>query len=293
MDRINELIERLASVYPFNISQVRRVVNLASVFLTDYDELEDYCENLLKTEGNNKINKPMKQIKITEATKIISELSDKMTVTEEDGMRITIYEPKKEEKTVLEVGKWYTNCNFPIGTHTALYVGDGKGVGFNRKKGWIGEMPVLSPNIWNPANMKEVKKLLISEAEKRGFIIGARISRLRDAYISKTCRIDCGKLHIENDGLYVDAVVIFDFKTGKWAEIIPEKKPLYTNTFGTEFFKGDICFYVRKETLEIIQDSTDSSEEIMGDTNHVSEVMTRKECYKWISDNFDWLDGLQ
>lgn len=81
---------------------------------------------------------------------------------------------------------------------------------------------------WRPADMQEVKKLLIKEAEKRGFKEGVNFT----TPVTKLKR----KVHSNpfinhtQEGLCVDAGIfgtdtsIFDFKTGKWAEIV--EKPL-------------------------------------------------------------------
>jgi hypothetical protein len=73
----------------------------------------------------------------------------------------------------------------------------------------------------------------------------------------------------------------------KQEEIIEEKKPLYTNSYGTEFFEGDRYYYVGKKTLMIHSDTGNS---VNPKPNALtSEIMTEKECHQWIVDNWDEL----
>lgn len=185
----------------------------------------------------------------------------------EQGIATAIYE---EEKPALEVGEW-RHC--PTSGEDALIL-DEKGyhVGIRNGK-WINRDENVTINIrssaWKLSDMQEVKKLLIKEAEKRGF-----------DYITY-CIID--SRFIGTDG--PDRLdVLFSFKTGKWAEIV-EKKPLYINQYGTEFFEGDEYYFVLKETYEIDYSECLESETtgLQGD-KYSSEIMTRRECHLWIAD---------
>jgi hypothetical protein len=231
----------------------------------------------------------MKEIKITEATKIISQVDCNVTMTERDGVRITIFEPKK---AILRVGEWYVN-----GTNIILYLGKSNisdkyiyGVGwccdFSESiflddetdrcvNSWDGDG-------WDLANMKEVEKLLIKEAEKRGFK-GYTYGIYND--------------NGETGFYYIDAETsiwrtLLDFQTGKWAEIIEEKKPLYTNSYGTEFFEGSMCSVVNKHSLQVtnILSLMDVHNYEYAGNDEESEIMTLKQCYEWILDNWDKLN---
>lgn len=209
-----------------------------------------------------------------------------------------IYRLVEEKKLAFKVGKWYTNCNFPKGTHTALYVGNRKGVGFNIRNGWIGEMPVYSPEIWSPANMEEVKKLLIKEAEKRGFKKGAVCNCAemgdRETLLSSSYEVTDECLRVLCNEEREEYVVLFDFETGKWAEI--KNEPLYTNSYGTSFYKGDKGYDVEKDSNMTIRcdnftvDIMVDMDIVLSETESHSEIMTKRECHRYIDENWDELN---
>jgi len=117
------------------------------------------------------------------------------------------------------------------------------------------------------SNMKEVEKLLIGEYENKG-----------------------GKKDVSLFGIHLrdlDGNIIFNGNTGLWSEIIEEKKPIYTNSYGTSFYKGDKYFSVSKSSGEFWDCSNTVDPEFFGDTSQDSELLTERECHQYLADNWD------
>ena len=164
------------------------------------------------------------------------------------------------EPIELEVGEWYEKDHWIV-----LKTRETCGVGFNNDT-WMDTMAILSER-WQPADPEEVTRLLVGEAEKRGFNY--------DSYLIH----DDGVLHGVTNS-FIDGWC-FDSKTGKWAEIIEEKKPLYTNSYGTDWFEHDTCCKVRLSDEYI-------GEFVMlkkfGADNNWTEAMTKRECHLYVAD---------
>jgi hypothetical protein len=142
--------------------------------------------------------------------------------------------------------------------------------------------------------MKEVEKLLIKEAEK---YVGNRASKIDSMHYGngydpskftiKSVEYNKGCGEVIANYSRCDSFTLFDPKSGKWAEIIEEKKPLYTNSHGTEFFDGDEHYYVSLDDFEIVKNKLWTEDYKQ---NHlVTEAMTERECHQWIADNWDEL----
>jgi len=104
-------------------------------------------------------------------------------------------------------------------------------------------------------------------------------------FISPATRMHLSANSFEDDRNYSS---IFNFKTGLWAEIIEEKKPLYVNQYGTEFFNdSDYCYFLKSDLK--IEHSIKFGRNCAApeECDIMSEVMTEQECYKWIGENWD------
>jgi hypothetical protein len=206
---------------------------------------------------------------------------------------------KVEEGIILEAGKWYENNNYGDGGSafaliTTEYVHGKRFEAYGWIDGkcfdnvFVGENLTLN---WQPANMQEVEKLLIKEAEKMGFKKGVRFNSpflaCKVNPIIATSDVYFQSGYIQDD----EANIIFDFKTGKWAEIIEEKKPLYTNGYGTEYYGGENYYVVtpshnvKKSIFTFDQDNLEENGELMRDF-----VGTERECHRWIDENWDKLN---
>ena len=193
----------------------------------------------------------------------------------EQGIATAVYE---EERPALNVGEWYRyKDNYALVMDEMLH-----SVGFENRVWCDLDDSFLSDNgkDWQPADMQEVKKLLIKEAEKRGF--KGRMSAGKDQH---------------GFGFYVwlnGTEVIFSASNGKWAEIV--KKPFYVNQYGTEFFEGDVIYSILKLNNSILKsDLSDpvydsiTSKELEED--HVgSEPLTERECHRYLYENWDNLN---
>jgi hypothetical protein len=111
------------------------------------------------------------------------------------------------------------------------------------------------------ADMKEVERLLICEAEKRGF---HSMATFKD-YSGLGVFTATGEFSFTSEGLMNSDYIgcIFHFKIGKWAEIIEEKK---------------------KPTLYKIRFSDSKIVSPYEYGNEFSKEMTKKECYQYLAD---------
>lgn len=216
-------------------------------------------------------------------TKITLPLDCDFKITEEAGMRVITFNPVKENPA-LEVGKWITGKS---SNDHYLIIDDKTYCILRRERGFELFTNATTPqdaSLYKPADMQEVKKLLIKEADMRGFKKGVKYENT-DGY-KRVAKYDA-KIHIDSslicgclDGL------IFNDRTGKWAEIVEEKKPLYTNSFGTEFFEGDEYWFIVKTSCKIKHGSNISDiPDTMCESNCLTEVMTKKECYQYLADH--------
>lgn len=185
----------------------------------------------------------------------------------------------KEETQTLEVNKWHAFHYFPEKISYHLYLGDYTGVGFDANGEWLPFVAMNDASIYINADMEEVKRLLIKEAEKRGLIGGALClcsegifkNILKDGYnITGPFFMDSNR------------TVLFDFSNGKWAEIIEEKKPPYTNQYGTKFFGGENYYYLRDSDIPI-EDICFNQSAVKG--VGIRFIGTKKECYQYLADN--------
>lgn len=93
------------------------------------------------------------------------------------------------------------------------------------------------------------------------------------------------------EGLCVDAGIfgadtsIFDFKTGKWAEIVEEKKP-YTNFYDTEFNEGDEHWAIMDGEIK----GPYGPESSFIPTLISSGALIERECHQYLADNWDELN---
>lgn len=209
----------------------------------------------------------------------------------EKGIATAIYE---EEKPALKVEEWYYN----VFGYYVLKTESGAMVGFNDDGVWqlsIKFKP-LDVNDFKPADMSKVKELLIKEAEKKGLTGKGKIKSPCGNYTNKIRTYGknlflnaFGSLCI-GDKDSVNGIILFESRTGKWAEIVEEKKPLYINAYGTEFFEGDYPYFIQFYGLEIIKglepmpnNGTFSASE------EFTEIMTEAECHRYLYQNWDEL----
>ena len=84
-----------------------------------------------------------------------------------------------------------------------------------------------------------------------------------------------------------DGVIIFERKEPLLADLIKEeKKPLYVNSFGTEFFDGDDYYYVTKSDYTINKRVNFGVNFLCPEEDfRYTEIMTKKQCYQWLADN--------
>ena len=183
----------------------------------------------------------------------------------EDG--VIIFERK--ENPVLKVGEWH---DYGFG-YKILWLGNNKGYclapdGFCSG---ITDTTSIKPNELSLSDMSKVKELLIKEAEKMGFKKGVTAKGNNNArkLISDPYMNMNGILANDNESGWV---VLFDFKTGKWAEIIEEKKPLY-------------LYFIRKSDNAICEHP--ASVGFLAEDEIHTRSMTKRECHQYLADNWD------
>jgi len=201
--------------------------------------------------------------------------------------RVVVFEKspsdKIKEMSFFEPGRWYeSDINSVI-----LVISEAFIVGFNGDGEWFeNDVSLVGyEDYWKPIPLHIVIILLNKEAMKRGYKKGIRCNAGGDYGIHYS------ETSISEHGFYMGAVRLLDFETGKWAEIIEEPKT-YTNRFDTTFKEGDKFCRVNKTTLKLFTFTFTSSVESPFESADLSEIMTEKECYQWIADNYDKLiDG--
>jgi len=187
---------------------------------------------------------------------------------------------RKAEEAEIKAGEWWYHSTGSVnlilevtddhgGTVKCMPTyGDGKNASFHGVS-----------TMTDRVDIKEVERLLISQAEKKGYKKGVSVN---GTYITNRL-IRSEEFSIEDSGLYMDDFLIFNSETGRWVEIIEEKRPPYNNIFGTKFFDGDEFWWVGQKGEITMGDSFD-------DQCHTNKaclfIGTWRECHKWIYDNW-------
>jgi hypothetical protein len=199
----------------------------------------------------------------------------------EDSVTISLDCRIKEEKPTLKVGEWWNTKGFDT---AYLKIGNNDFAGFDTDGEWVCGIKVRSPEMMQQADMKEVKSLLIGEAEKRyseGDIIKSPCLNCDKEFTFK------GKITTHRHGDVIDGcrTILFDQETGKWAEIV--KKPLYVNQYGREYFNGDKYSHVINPDGEykFCNGSFDLSNLYKDGELRCKFIGTKKECYQYLADN--------
>ena len=73
----------------------------------------------------------------------------------------------------------------------------------------------------------------------------------------------------------------------KYRKVEEEKKPLYTNGYGTQFFDDDEFSWVHSSLAVKEDDIFDKNSKI---TYSVLFMGTTRECHRWIAQNWDELN---
>ena len=210
-------------------------------------------------------------------------MDEKITIPEntrviiEDG--VIIFE--RNDLKQFNKGEWYSAKEYVL-----LQLECGV-VGFARGEWYESSIGIPHSIGYVKADMKEVEKLLIKEAEKRGFKKGCKFLDACDKdsqeawhnpYFNNHGELICGK----GSGL------LFYPKTGKWAEIIEEKKPLYTNDYGREYFGGETYKYVNS-SMSIRNGNGVFDEYNFNDdkTLRVDFIGTEQECHRYLYENWN------
>lgn len=156
-----------------------------------------------------------------EATKkIVIDMYKGQYVVKEHGSYYT-YQNAKEIPKEFENGKVY---KLTKGGAIAYYTGDNNGFGFDIDGRYGSHIYMMNSSNWQEYPLEDFKKLLISEAEKRGFKSGVWVDR-KEFNSKYNKRI----IQIESNGyLFVKATNHFSlelggnviFNNGIWAKII-------------------------------------------------------------------------
>ena len=71
-----------------------------------------------------------------------------------------------------------------------------------------------------------------------------------------------------------------------WQNEVLAKKPLYTNSYGTEFFEGDENWYVHTDRIDLRKNDPIKEGYGYDELEYVSEALKdREQCLLWIRDN--------
>ena len=160
----------------------------------------------------------------------------KLEIVAPENMEIVIEKGKayfKEIEKTLEVGKWYKDESMK-GILLYLKNKDSGRYGFD-SSGWYktnDSNEHLFVDRWTEATHEEVKKALIDEAVKRGFVKGVRFlneyGEIQTFNGFDRFYLDLNSLHSKTPKSELDNEKCFSnppiFKKGKWAEIIEQQK---------------------------------------------------------------------
>lgn len=197
----------------------------------------------------------------------------------DDG--IILFEPTTPKERKYKINEWYS-CSHTILLTTEALANNNEfycsGFELDKQK-WVWfENRCCDVSRLDNADMKEVERLLIGEAEKRGFD-------------PKNISV-CSDQHGSGFHVWFKSVdKLFNSDTGHWAEIIPENKPLYTNHYGREYFGGENYHYVfdglgvGESNLLFDKDNFHESGKLK-----VPFVGSKRECHQYIVDNWDELN---
>jgi len=212
--------------------------------------------------------------------KIVSE-------TEHGNYKVVVYEKEEIYERGFEIGKWYKFNNRVLGLFNE-YGNNNIGFGLRSARGmfycndiWIEQEYI---GFWQPADMNEVSKLMIAEAEKRGYL-GSRLkdsSHKNPVYSGITLKLDGRGYSMPNGDLLCNNITIWSPEKG-WAEII---EPLFVNSHGSKFYdKNESVSYVNKEentilTKQLANIMNDLSESIL-----YTEIMTKEQAEQYVKDH--------
>jgi hypothetical protein len=192
---------------------------------------------------------------------------DQINIDVKGNLLTVIY--KEESKPIIKAGEWWyhstgtlnlileVNQDSRIAKCMPIY-GDGINASFHGFE-----------TMTRKADMKEVKSLLMDEAVKKGYDYGTIVYGFVN--IGQTSKLNDAPFYFDNGGMYLGNVCIFNYHSGKWAEIIEEKKDFYR---------------VVKCSLKVLKVICDG----LPETDTLSKVMTKQKCYKYIYDNWDKLN---
>lgn len=143
--------------------------------------------------------------------------------------------------------------------------------------GWGGAVFTSKSGKWAEIIPKETElERLTKIAHEKGLKEGVEyLSPLNR--IKRTIR---ESFHLDVYGDLVDSkgYIVYRKEDDRWAKPI-----LFTNSKETHFCEGDKCFYVEKESFQIIEGSV--SDGGFGEDSTFTEIMTKKQCYQWLADN--------
>jgi len=229
----------------------------------------------------------MKNFTLKENEKLTAEIIDGcavFTIEEKNSKHEGFRGKLMEDVPVFEAGKWYESKYYEGSCPAiALYNGDKimKGFGF---LGSYSESITVSSSEWKPADMEEVGKLMIAEAEERGYKGGKfKNLYLKDDIIHFSITSD---IFLNSVGLFIEEgnmrYTLWTPEKG-WAEII---EPLFINSHGTKFYKGDTVYWVNKHSM-ILQTSCISkiNRHVYTDSSSQTELLTKEQAEAYVKDH--------
>lgn len=201
----------------------------------------------------------MKTIKIKKFNKI-----ETINHNTDNSYIIIDYEPYEVNKELFEVGKWYNLASMII------FIKDIDGdrfqfEGFNYLKKWVtednGDLTLIDERVVKPADMEEVKKLMIEERNKintKGILGAANFKKL-------TQLID--EIDLVESGLREEV-----------------NKPLFTNSHKTKFYEGDEYKIVHKSRLTV-ETGTARKGVCYEEDPLFSEILTPEQAEEYIKEH--------
>lgn len=163
---------------------------------------------------------------------------------------------KEPQEFKFEVGKWYKHKN--LNTVILYKSNKDENVGFDNGFNWREDFQMEYLDNWKLANTKEIKELLLKEANRR-FPIGTKYKSLcENEFLDKVFTVKESILQI----YYVDTVFSesfgFVYDEGKWAEIVGEDKLMLGNievqiknlvTETEDYIGYDECIWTEKGSI--------------------------------------------